>query len=63
MIRRRNAERRMRRFLQRERLMFVRVGEYPANDKVISMFVERNGATVANREFNALVRKLVEIVQ
>lgn len=58
----RAAVERLRRLLQSRRLLFLEVGEpyRGVPDRVISTMDERNGATVSNREYNALLRAIVK---
>lgn len=57
------ASKRLARFLQRRRLLFVEVGPSVGHDRAISTHDERDGATVANREYTALLRKIVRVVR
>lgn len=56
----RNAERRLSRLLQSERILLVRVAAHARNDRGIPQYVTNSeGATVGNREFHALIRQIV----
>ena len=55
-------ERRLQRFLQKQKLLFVRVGARFSEDRVISTATEVDGATRSNREYNALIRDIVACV-
>lgn len=58
----RNHERRLQRFLEKRKLLFVRVGARFTEDRVISTCSEVNGATRSNREYNTLIRDIVACV-
>lgn len=58
----RKHERRLQRFLQKHRLLFVRVGGRASEDRVIATFSETNGGTRSNREYNTLIRNIVACV-
>ena len=58
----RKHERRLQRFLQKQKLLFVRVGARFTEDHVISTLTEVDGATRSNREYSALIRDIVACV-
>lgn len=49
----------VKRFLQRKRLLFIKVGNTPGDDQVILTRLEKSGATVENPEYAQLIRELV----
>ena len=58
----RKHERRLKRFLQARKLLFVSVGATHAEDRIIDTATIANGATVANREYNDLLRDIVACI-
>lgn len=59
--RQRAAEKRVRALLLRSKLLFIRVGGRVGEDEVVSAWTElSSGATTASRQFNAIIRQLVE---
>lgn len=55
----RKEEQRLRRFLYKHKLLFVRVGARVSDDRVVETHTETNGATRSNREYNTLLRDIV----
>lgn len=60
----RAAERRVRALLLRSQIVFLHVGARAGEDTVIIPWVDLpNGATTSSRQFNAIVRRLVEVAR
>jgi hypothetical protein len=58
----RKHERRLQRFLQKHKLLFIRVGSHAHEDRVIATSTETKGITRSNPEYNALLRDIVACV-
>lgn len=55
---------RIERFLQRRRLLFVELGARASDDRAISTHNEnRDGATISNPEYTALLRDLARVAR
>jgi hypothetical protein len=60
----RAAQRRLAKFFYQRKLLFVEVSTdlRVAGDRVISTHAERDGATIASREYNQLLRDIIACV-
>jgi hypothetical protein len=48
--------------LQKQKLLFIRVGAFAHDDRVISTCIEVDGAMRSSREYNTLIRDIVACV-
>lgn len=57
------ARKRVRRVLAKHRIVLLSIGANALSDCTIPEYIERNGATVINPEYAAIIREIVRVMR